>query len=474
MTRWHLKHERFGTKPWAVQAEAMNRAEGHVRFGQFLEQGLGKTALCLNEFVDADDVDIDLVVCPQSFKMDWKLAPAEWGLSFAQTGMWPRDPLPFDAECAVYSINYEAVRFNAHKTNNGFNELMKLVKRRNVMLTIDESKAIGNPSSDTTRGVMYLAAAAKRVRLLNGTPMTESPMDYFGQLRVLGQLHGMTSRDFSSRFCVKGGFMGRQVTGVKPERERELAQILDNCSFRALKKDWRKDLPPQINVPVHLEMTGRQLQHYRTMLEEFYVELEDNDITVELVIAQQEKLRQISSCLVMKDGKEHWLEESKNNPKVRGLLDLIDGGATKVIVYYMYKSSGAMLLDLLRKHKYDPAFIRGGMAAEELIKQKGKFNNDPSCRVLVGQQTATARGHTLLGGTGRDRCNRIVAYENHFGLYWREQIKDRNHRGEQDQECSIYDLLVTPMDAIIVERLTGKKSKAEMMDALVAEIRRIR
>lgn len=450
----------------------MRRAAGRPRYGQWLEQGLGKTALALNEFIDSDAVDVMLVIAPNSFKSDWALAPAEWGVPFITTGVWPRDELPFDADCALYAVNYESLRYNPHKTNNGYNALLELMKRRRVMLVIDESKAIGNPSSDTTKGVQHLANQAKMVRLLNGTPMTESVMDYYGQLRTLDELRGMTSRSFKQRYATVGGFFGRQVTGISEDRKLELAHLLDRCTFRALKVDWRKDLPPQTNAAVHVEMTDKQRAHYQTMLEEFYVQLEQEDLTVNLVLTQQEKLRQISSCLVQKDGVTHWLEEPKDNPKLQAVLELARGAETKFIVAYMYRQSGQLLFDELKRRKYNPAYIRGGMEPEELKREKDKFNQDSTCRALVGQEVATARGHTLIGDVGRDRCNRIFMYENHFGLYWREQIKDRNHRGAQDQPCTVWDVISSPMDAIIVERLTGKKDRAQMMDALVAEIRK--
>lgn len=470
--RWHLNHVVHKDKPWAVQVEAMRRAAGRPRYGQWLQQGLGKTPLTLNEFVDTDAVDINIVIAPNSFKLDWVLAPAEWGLGFMHTGMWPNDPLPFNQDCALYAINYESVRYDPFGANNGFNALMQLLEKRRCLLTIDESKAIGNPSSKTTKGVVELAHKAAMVRELNGTPMTESPMDYYGQLRALGELRGVLPRAFRNRYCEVGGFMGRKVQGVAPGREEELARLLDKVSFRALKKDWRKDLPEQLNVPMHLEMTDKQWRHYKTMMEEFYVEIDDRTAIADLIITQQEKLRQISSGLYKQDDDIHWFEQPKDLPKVKALLDLIDNGPTKFIAVYMYKPSGAMLLDILRKEGYDPAYIRGGMTAQELIEQKNKFNNDPGCRGLIGQEVATARGHTLIGGSGKDRCNRIMFYEQHQGLYWREQMKDRNHRGEQDMECTLYDFISSPMEQITVDRLVSKLTKAQAMDAWVKEVRR--
>lgn len=473
--RWHLKHERFGRKPWAVQEEAMRRAAGRNKYGQWLEQGLGKTPLTLNEFIDYDHVDCLVEIAPNSFCEDWKLAPAEWGVDFIQSGSWgSKDPLPLEQRGpASYVFNYESIRWSK-RGERGYAAAEALLKSRPCMLVIDESKAIGNPSSNTTKGVLNLCKYAKVVRELNGTPMTESVLDYYGQLRALGELNGWNPYNFKNRFAVKGGFMGRQIlrgeAGIK--NADELATIIDGCTFRALKADWRKDLPPQIPVSIHYEMTDNQRRHYDTMMEEFYASITDDDtITAELVLTQLDKARQISSCLLLDGNKHWWIEPPDKNPKVRALLDDISSNPGKSIVVYYYKQSGEMLYEILKREGYAPAVIRGGMKSEETKEEKNRFNNDPACRVIIGQEVSMARGHTLLGQIGKDRCSRTSFYEQHFGLYWREQIKDRNHRGEQDETCWLVDYIGSPIEQIIVDGLVQKKAAADLMDKFVKAVR---
>lgn len=464
--KWYLSHRRHGNKPWAVQAEAMRRADGASKFGQFLEQGLGKTALSLNEFmtsVHAGRTDLNIVCVPNSFKADWPLAVHEWGLDMP-IGMWPHDPLPTDWEWGLYAINYEAARQGAK------DGLLRLLDQRQCFLTIDESGVLKNPQSDTTRAVIEMAKRATMVRALNGTPMTHTVMDYWGQLRSLGELNGINPYAFRNRYAVLGGYMGKQVKGMK--NEEELGRILDRCSFRALKSEWRKDLPPQIETPVHLEMSDKQRKHYQTMMEEFFAEVEDGEVTADLVLTQMGKLRQISSGLLLQEGKAHWIEEPAKNPKLRACLDLMADGA-KTIVSHVYTDSGHMLLDAFQKAKLHPAYLRGNMNPQEVLRQKERFNHDPECRVLVGQQSATHRGHTLIGKDG-DRCARMIFFENDFSYYQRAQMKDRNHRGDQDETCTIFDLITSPMDQIVVDTLVGRRNTADAMDALVAEVRRQR
>lgn len=464
---WHLNHPVHGNKPRAVQAEGMKRAAGHKKFGQFLEQGLGKTALELNEFIESDESEISIVLAPNSFVGDWVLAPQEWGVPWLKTGLRRRDPLPFNEPYCLYAVNYELARDKQYNR-----ELQRLMEYRKCRLVIDESTAIKNPGTATFKAAMELSKRAVEVRELNGTPLTQDVRDYYGQLRALGQLNGMEATVFRNRFAEMGGYFNKVVTGTR--NEEELARILNSCTFRALKKDWRKDLPPKIYVPVHLEMSKRQRQHYGLMMEEFYTIVEDQEITANIVLTQMGKLRQISSCVLMDQGKHWFFEEPKDNPKLKATLDIIATSPGKVIVSHFYKATGEMIFDALKKAGLNPARIRGQMKPDDVLEQKRMFNDESSCRALVGQQDATARGHTLIGkGLGRNRCMTTVFFENDFSYYWRSQMEDRNYgRDEADIGSTVYDLVTSPMDALGVEILTNKRDLAQMMDRIVEEVRR--
>lgn len=463
--RWHLGGKL--KQPWAVQLEALRRSAGHDKYGYFLEMGLGKTAITLNEYIDDDSLELCIVVVPQSFKLDWLVAVDDYDLKFLRTGYWPKHELPFDWEQGLYAINYEGVSRSHAKS-----QLLRLMEQRRVLLVIDESKALGNPSSGWTKAVIELAKRATKVRLLNGTPVTQSPLDLYGQLRALGQLYGWTSVEFRNRFAVLGGFMGRQIL-PQTRNSDELARILDNCSFRALTRDWRQDLPEKSYAAVHLEMTGRQQQHYRTMVEEFFALVEDTDVTAEMVITQMVKLQQIASGFILHDDKPLQLEEPGKNPKLRAAIELCAGPGKTIVVHY-FKESGRLLFEALHQAGLEPAQIRGGMKPAEIIEEKRRFNNDPSCRVIIGQERAIALGHTLLGQPGNDRCSRTVFYENSYSLYYRLQCEERNHRGDQDEHCTCYDFIASPIDAAAVEVLTAKREMATALDQVIAALKSTR
>lgn len=461
---WLVKHKRLGDKPWAVQVEAMRRSEGKAKYAYFLEQGLGKTALSFNDYLNDHDVDLCLVVAPNSFKLDWSNVPELWGRPDVPGWHYPKHPLPFNEEIGVYSFNYECARSDIR------HEIRKLMQRRRCMLIIDEATAIKNPDSKTSKGILEFAKLATSVRLLNGTPITQNIVDYYPQLRCVGEFNGWMPLAFRNRFAVYGGYMGKQIIGKR--NEDELAEILDRCSFRALKKDWRKDLPPQIVVdPIHVEMTKRQQLHYNEMLENFYTQVNDVDVSANLVLTQYDKLRQLSSGIAIDGDKAQMIEPPESNPKLKAVFDVHEAGPGKTIIVYWYKASGKMLHEASEKLGLHPAWLRGAMQPEDLVTEKRRFNEDPECRVMIAQEDAACRGHDLLGSEGDNRCNKMVFFENSFAYWQRAQMQDRNHRGEQDQQCNIYDIVTSPMDEFAIDVIRKKKDMADAMDELVAMIR---
>ena len=467
MTRWLLNHKKFGNKPWAVQAEALRRSAGHDRYGYYLEQGLGKTALTLNDFVADDDVDVMLTVAPNSMKLDWTLAPEAWGFPDIPTGYWPKHPIPVHQDKMVYSINYEAARDAA------LDDLVKLCKRRRVLLNLDETSTLKHFDSATSRAALALSKVATKVRLLNGTPQTQTVMDHFIPLKCLNELDGWKPASFRGHFAeMKVGFKGKKkISGQK--NVDELAAILDRCTFRALKEDWRKDLPPRVFVPVHLEMTARQRKHYEEMADEFITVVGGIEVTANLVLTQMDKLQQLASGLARQYDKFEWVEDPRKLPKVDACLQIADGYG-KTIIVYKYKPSGDMLMETFSKAGFQPAVVKGGMRAEDLKNEKERFNEDSECRVIVVQEATGCMGHDFLGSYGADRATKMAFFENSFNLRDRLQMLDRNHRGEADQECTVYDFVTSPIEQHVIDILNDKKTQADMIDSLVDAVRSMR
>lgn len=473
MVAWHLSHKKFGTKPWDVQIATLDAKyiTSPDRWGHFLEQGLGKTPTTLNEFVHENErFAHNIVFCPNSFKMDWTRAPEAWGIGQVKTGMWPRDPLPgLGGEPMLYAMNYEALR------SAGGEQVLDLMRRsrKKIKITFDEGSRLKNFKSDTGKVAMEVAKHTDQVTVLNGTPIAKDVMDLFPQLKVLGQLIGWNPYKFRNRFAIMGGYMGKQVKrGLEGiQNAEELHEIQSLCSFRALKKDWR-DLPPKNYVPMQLEMTDKQWKHYQEMLEDFYTIAGDGEeYEAALVLTQMDKLRQITSGVLIDGDRYSYIEEAKNNPKIKAALDVYDSGPGKMVICYQYKATGQLIFDAMEKAKLKPVWLKGQMGPEDFFQQKQEFNENPERRVCVGQMDAIHMGHDLIGSEGNDRCTRMFFHDNTFSLLVRSQVEDRPHRGEQDQVVNYYTPTMSPIDVAQQEAL---EAKASLASYVVDTVRRIR
>lgn len=463
--RWFLKAE-----PYEVQNQAFNRGRDHFKWGHFLEQGLGKTAVCLADFLyflELEVIDCLIVVAPNYLKSGWEAEAQLWEVGYP-VYIWPKhipikDLRFHNDKPFILVINTEAL------LHAGGNYLIELMAKRKCMMAVDESSCIKNPNSQISKRVVALGYDAPVHRALSGTPMSQNVMDLWPQLRFCGAINGMNPYQFRNRFATTGGFKGKMITGSR--NEEELREILASCSWRALKSEWL-DLPDKIYpAPLEFEMNKAQKDAYGSMLSEFFVEIDKYDQGIEnefvfanFVVHQLAKLTQISRGYVKNDDIEEELVAPKDNPAIRVVKQALEHTQGKTLIFAHSKYSVRTLYEELTREGHTVSCLRGGLTTDEVRERKRFFNEDPECRIMVLQDTVGAKGHTLLGQAGADRCSTTIFYENTYSLETRLQAEDRNHRIGQDTGVVYLDLVGSSMDTKCISALKAKQS---IVDAVV-------
>jgi SNF2 family DNA or RNA helicase len=464
--RWLLKHKE-GRKPFEVQLVCCSKYE-QVRerfpgFGMFKEMGLGKTATELNIFVHElflGTVDGMAVFCPPSLRGNWRDEATDWGLVDAgvHLHLWPKVPPVKELKSPfIVVMNYESVAVGGA---TGSKYLEELNKRFRVRITLDESIQIKNPQSVRTKNLIAHSHTAVSRCILSGAPIVQGPHDLWSQLRFIGVMEGKFF-SWRNKFCVMGGFQGKKVLGVRKEREGELHELLESCSFRAKKEDWT-DLPPKVYAPPRrLEMTKVQLEHYRSMEQDlitFVTELDGvTAIEANMIVTKMGKLQQISSGFMF-DQDKRVIRLDGGTPKLADMKELIEQVGTKVLIVAFFRPSIEILSEALAE--YRPAVLKGGMTDDQVSAEKKRFNNDSSCRVAILQESSHKYGHTLLGQPGKDRCHTVVFYENSFSLDDRKQMEDRPHRHGQDTTVTYIDYATSQIEYDAIRALQRKEDVA--------------
>ena len=455
MSRWHLNG-----KPYEVQREAMARAEGRPGYAWWLDMGLGKTPLSLNDIIDRmhrDEIDVAIVVCPNSLKSNWVDEAAKWGFSVPVV-KWPDVPGP-RLNNYVFVVNYEMFLYG-----RSYDVVYQILSTKRCAFYLDEADRIKNPQGKISKLILGLKNELVSRRELTGTPMTQGVMDLHPQLAFIGATR-MNPYAFRNRYAQMGGYLGKKVVGTK--NEEELQGILDQYTFRATKEDWL-DLPEKIFPnPIEVEMKGDQLKAYRSMEEDFIVmmsELQRSDqfdpedeITVNMVVTQLVKLQQIACGFIMdQDGKVVELIPPDKNPRVLAVREFVDSAPGKSIVFCKHRYSARMLIEHLSE--FGCSRLVGGMSDEEVSEEKSKFNCRGGNRIIVAQLSVGGIGHTLLGESGNDRCSTTAFFENDFSLRNRMQAEDRNHRGAQDRAVVYGDFVSSNIDKKVIAALQNKLS----------------
>jgi SNF2 family DNA or RNA helicase len=446
-----------------VQIAALKFAENKRGVGYFIEMGLGKSLIVLEEFrraVEAREATRLVVITPNSFKAGFVEEILKHGLAF-QPFIYVSGAKANDAWFSttkyiappVLIINFEAVRIPTVLLR-----VMAWMRVKPTMLAIDESIQIKTHNSEQTKAALKLALEAKFVRCLSGLPQTQGPHDLYPQLRAIGLFQGVKFWAFRNTFCQMGGWENKQVVGVK--EAETLARIMAPVIFQAKKADWLPDLPRKDFTIRSYEMSGEQAAQYKQMRDEFLLELENDEIVaVDVAVSKYEKLSQIQVGFILnEDGNPRVLVEPEKNPRLAVLLDLLAQIEGKVIIIYRHRYTFEILSEAL-KHR-NPAFIKGQMKPDETTEQKRRFNEDSDCRLMLGQCDAIKYGHTLLGGADpKDHCSTMVFFESSYSLDTRTQDEDRIHRRGQRGENVLYiDLSGSDLDRRVVRALAKKEN----------------
>jgi len=450
--------------PFGAQKTAVDKALNQRGWAHFLEQGLGKTAVIYNEWLlyrDQGEVNALVVIAPNSLLGNWKAEAEKFGIQ-DEVVVWNSgrgksiasevDRLLRTNAPLIFVINYEAV------PSNGGKVVEAILAKRRVMMVADESISLKNPNGQRSKEIRELAKSARLVRALSGAPVSQGVHDLWAQMRFVGHLEGTNFFAFRNRYCVLGGFKGKQVIRPRSDTADELTYLLSKCSFRAEKKDWT-DIPEKLYTTRNVDMPKAQADAYESMAEDFMTMLKDDvDVTADLVITKLMKLQQISTGFIMDDANQtHWLVSDEENPKLRMLKEVMEETDNKVIVFTFHRAA----VDLLRRSlpADETAFLVGEMTREQIEAEKARFNLAHGVKTMVCQINAAMYGHTLLGTADRP-CHTTVFFENNYSLNARVQAEDRNHRHGQKNNVLYVDLITSKMDNTVIGALKLKQNVA--------------
>lgn len=467
---------KFKTTPFRHQAEAFEATKDRHTFAFFWEQGTGKTKPVIDttcHLAMQGKLDGLFVVAPSGVHRNWITdeipahAPEMFkagGLFFeTQHGKTQTFARKFGKLIKYQGLPVFTMTYDAIKTEVGKKYAKAFLTERRCMFAADESHIIKTPGSEVTRTVLTAKKFAEYRRLLTGTPVANSPLDIFSQMKFVEPNIWANERVdnfhiFKNRYAkmrrleVKAtGHKFNKIVGY--QRLNELKGIIDPYSSRVLKDDVL-DLPPKLFSKRYVEMTPQMVQVYNQLVEELLAEL-DSGVVIEAPLALVRLLRLqqcLSGFLVDEEGNYHNIPG--RNARLDTLLEMLEEINHKTIIWARFRRDIDFIMDALgdRAVRYD-----GQVTADEAHAAKERFQRGDA-QFFVGNPAKGATGLTLHA------ARNVIYYSNSFKLTERLQSEDRAHRIGQEHPVSYYDFIVPgTVDAKIVQALRNKLNVASLV-----------
>lgn len=475
----------------AAYASAMNlflevgKSSTSSGYALLFEQGCGKslTAVAIaGELYKQRLIDKALVIAPLAVCPVWPREFADYAdfdvsVSILEGSKAKKidslqDLLSHGTGLKVAAINYESV-WRIEKEIHNF---------RPSLVICDESQRIKDPMSKQSKAVHILGDHARFKLILTGTPVANSPLDFFSQYRFLDRsVFGDSWYAFRARYAITNQEINHS-TGRKYSRivgYQHLDELVSKAHSIATRvtKEQALDLPEQLDqiLYCYLEPTARKA--YIELCKSSIAELEQGlAVSTRHIVTRLLRLSQIAGGFVRTDidgyeeqsgaGEIVQISQAKLKLFEETLSDLLSSDK-KIVVFARFTAEINAIVDITAKLVGSDGYrlIDGRVPGSQRGQAVADFQNDPDVKVFIAQIQTAGLGITLTA------ADTAIFYSTDYSYAAYEQAKARIHRIGQKHPCTYIHLLAK--DTIDEDVQEALKHKANIADLCVDNWRKL-
>src|SRR3990167_5316635 len=366
---------------FGYQREAVNWISGKQLALLAHEMGLGKSAIVITAAMLGGSKSI-LVFCPASARFTWLREFQKFAHDGAFSGFkillsGKDEPLHGGVTICSY-------------------DLADMEKYDFDLLVLDEVHYLKSKDAKRTRTILGKDGwihRADRTWALSGTPTPNHAAELWPLLVCFG-VTKLSFQAFVREYCrFIETTWGMRIVGTRMEKVPELKKLLSKIMIRRTKKDVLPDLPPMLfgevtvlpgAIDVNAEIL-RKADKEQEMLKEILEQGGDIGMALEGLARSVSTLRRITGLRKVKPVSVMIKEELE-----MGLYD-------KIIVFGIHKDVVQGLWKEL--YEFNPALIYGDTTAVNRQKEIDRFQNDPQCKVFIGNIQAAGTAITLTAAS---------------------------------------------------------------------------
>lgn len=460
------------TFPMPQQVVAFNVGMALPRFALLMEQGTGKSLSLISimgrRFLDGEIKRV-LIIAPSSVVPVWtdseigelalhanfpyKAVPLRGEIKKRIEFLKAWKPTPGVLQIAV--INYEAT------WRSGMEEA--LAAWRPDLIACDESQHIKSPGAEQSKAIVRLGRGAKYRAILTGTPVTQGPLDFFGQYKFLEQsIFGPSMTSFRNRYTItetRRGTNGEFKQILAYKNLEELVQKAHAIAYRCTKVDAKMGLPEFVDQRLYYNLDKKSADMYKTMVRESIMLLESGDYMVASnVLAKALRLSQLCGGFAGEHGNEELVNTGKLSLLSNTLDDLLTIEGKKVVIFARFTPEIRAIRNMVIKKDLGYALISGEVSAKQREFEIREFAQNPECRVFIGQIETAQQGLNLT------EADTMIFYSATYNFADYDQARARIHRKGQKNACTYIHLLAAgTIDEKVLRVLRNKKDLAHMV-----------
>jgi SNF2 family DNA or RNA helicase len=445
----------------------------------FHDCGLGKTRTTLEVYghFKAEETALKmLVVCPIS------LIHSAWGADIAKFTTFSAAPLR-DLKTSrqpvklpdIIIVNYESLI-----SKKIFPIIRDLIARHPFMGVLDESSRLKSNKSLTTKALLTLAPMFKHRVILSGTPMPNSELELWGQVRFVRpeafdksfykfrNTYFHLERNGEAMAPIQGKVMNRMMmrnimmqgwkyTITPFMREHIFHKIKPFTHW--MKKDDALDLPEQIEQIREVSLSGPESEAYRDMKNYLVTEIGGQTIAAQVALAKIMKLRQVTSGFIYDaQSTAQVIGKTKLN-ELENVLEQLGEQPAVIFVEFHYEIEAISAL-IAKKYGADQvATLYSGTENKE--KSISDFQQG-RVRYLIAHPRSAAHGLTFVN------CSTMIFFSLDYSYEAHEQARNRIHRIGQKNKCLyIYLIAKNTIDEVLLGVLGKKQSLQDAVQLIV-------
>lgn len=443
------------------QQDALNISAYRTSYAYLLEMGLGKTAVAIaNAGILYSEGKIDgvLVIAPLGVTTQWieEQIPLHIDPRLETNGLlWKGKDISVE-DMSKPGMVWFAINTDAIRTKRGLDHCKRFLHMRRCMMIVDESHLIKSPRAARTKAALALGALAPYRRIMTGTPIAKNIVDAWSQFKFLDQaiLGHRYVVSFRSRYCIMGGFEGREIVGQK--NTTEFYTLIAPHSFRLTKAE-ALDLPEKMYVTRNYDMGEATKVHYKSMKQTFMTEVASGDMVdaSHAAVALLRLQQIICGYLPHPDGGVELI----SNERIDVAMEIVRQVQGPVVIWCRFVEDIRRLVEALEVEEGKGCTVSyyGATTTTERKANVKKFL-DGEARFFVSNAASGGVGLNLQG-----KCQTVIYYSNSFAALDRWQSEDRTHRMGMFGAVTYFDIVANrSVDKLLLRNLRNKKSISDL------------